>query len=108
MIEQRFDVFACLSGNESDGAVSHRRKGFANVSHPAFGRHLAGQLIPFVDNENAWFEVVGNVMSELLIDLAHLLLAVEKHQHHVRSANAALGSVHPVPIDIRLDALVAP
>ena len=107
MIEQRLHVLPGLPGDETDRTVCHRRESLVHIPHPSLGRHLAGQQVPFVNNENTRFVLVRDVVSELLIHLAHLLLGIEKHQHDICAPNATLCPVHSVPIDVRLDAFVS-
>ena len=107
MVQKGFDVFACLSGDKSDRAVGHRRKVLADVLDPALGGDLAGELVPFVDHENAGFELIVDVVSELFIDFAHLLGAIEEQEHHVGASDAALGTVGSIPIDVGFDAFAS-
>ena len=107
VVQKCFYILAGLAGNESDRAVCHGRKRLVHVANPAFGRHLAGEQVPFVHDEDTRLVLVSDVMSKLLVNLAHLLFRVEEHQDDVGSANAALGSVHSVPIDIGFNAFVS-
>ena len=93
MVEQCLDVFARLTSNKADRAIGHRGKSFADVSDPTFRWELTRQLVPFVDDKHAWFEIVAYVVRELFVDLTHLLLAVEKQQNDVSSSNTSLRPV---------------
>ena len=107
VVQERFDVFTRLPGDESDWAIGHGRKVFADVFDPSFGRDLAGEFVPFVDHEDAGFELIVDVVSELFVDFAHLLGAIEEQEHHISASDAALGTVGSVPIDVGFDAFAS-
>ena len=107
MVQQRFDILASLPGDKGDGAISHCREMFPNVLDPAFGWDLACEFVPFVDHEDAGFEFIVDVVSKLFIDFAHGFGAIEEQQDDIGPANASLGSVGSIPIDIGFDAFAA-
>ncbi len=67
---------------------------------PAFGRHLSSEFIPLVDDKNAGLVLVGNIVSELLVDFAESFGTVKEEKGHVGAANAALCSMKSIPIDV--------
>ena len=107
MVQQCLYVLPGLPRDESDRTISHRRERFTNVTNPALGWHLARELVPFVHNEDTRLELVGDVVSKLLVYFAHLLFAIEEQQNNIRATDATLCSVNPVPIDVCLDAFIA-
>ena len=99
-LSMRLDVLARLAGDKRDRHVPHRAEGVAQVGDPFFGGHPVGHEIPLVDHEHARLVLLGDVVAKLLIDLADPLRGVEEQQHHVGPADAPLGAVRAVKIDV--------
>ena len=63
------------------------------------------EQVPFVHDEDARLVLLGDVIAKLLVDFADPLRGVEEQQHDVGPADAALGPVGAVEIDVGLPAL---
>ena len=70
-------------------------------THFSVGMRLDEQ-VPLVDHEDARLVLLGDVLAQLLVDLADPLRGVEEQQHHVGPADAALGAVGAVEVDRRV------
>ena len=63
--------------------------------------------IPLVDHKHTGLVVLFDVLAQLFVHLADLLAGIEKQQHHVGPADAALRPVEPVVLNVLADALAA-
>ena len=82
-----------------------RAEGVAEVVGPALGGHVVDHEVPLVDDVDAGLVVVGDVVAELLVDLADPLPGVEEHEDHVGASDAAFGAVRAVELEVARNAL---
>ncbi len=93
--------------DEGDRHVPHRAETCRAGSCTHFRWASACDQVPLVDDEDARLVLLGDVVAELLVDLADPLAGVEEQQHHVGPADAALRAVRAVEVDVRPNALAA-
>ena len=99
-VDRRLHVPALGRRDEGDGRPGHRAKCVAEVLVPLPLLHVGRVEVPLVDHEDHWLGLLGDRLGELLVDLADWLRGVEEEEHHVGPADAPLGPVRGVEVDV--------
>lgn len=100
-VDELLGVVVVFGGDAGDGHEAEHGEHFDEVLAPVCGGHvlLTGE-VPLVDDEDAGFEVVLDLLDDLFIDLGDALDGVEEHEDDIGASDAAFGADESVVFDI--------
>ena len=107
-VDHRLHVAAAGRRHERHRRPGHRAERVPQVVGPLAAFDIPRVEIPLVDDEHHRLRLLHDRVGQLLVDAAHRLRGVEEEQHDVCPADAPLGAMGGVEVDVGLAALRPP